>query len=247
MYKELIGFLESEEIIVFLFSCVLVFLFFKRWYMPLLKTWPAGFNSNARSILGFIPVVFFILFYIVLNYFASFDVVDSNLYKLFYIVLGFAWVYTGLLLVSVCFGIIWPDDAVHLGNKSALVVIIGEFFALSAIYVGANIGDGPGWWCVLFAGSLGLAAWVVLGFVYHFCTDIFERITVDRDLGSGIRFCFYLVTSGIILGYACSGDWTSFSKTIEEFQAALPVLPLTLVMILIELYFQKIKSRKNSV
>ena len=233
------------EIFVLIFSGLATFKLFKRWYPPIFKAWPKEQNLTAKRVLGFLPVVFLIAMLVLLKNFASHDVVESGFYITFYIVLGFAWMYGGLMLMSVCFGIIWPDDAIHLKNKAALAAIVGNFFALASIYMGANIGDGPGWWCVFFAGGLGLAAWVVLGFVIHLFTDIFERISVERDLGSGIRFGVYLILSGLILGRACSGDWTSFSKTIEEFYIGWPVLPLTAGMIIIELFCQK--EKKGSV
>jgi len=225
----------TVETIVFFSSLIFLFLFLWRWYPPLFKVWPEERNKQTRIVLGFLPVIFLIALFSILRSFASFDVVDDIEYIFFYIVLGYAWMYIGLMLMPVCFGLFWPDDAIHLNNKAVLPVIIGEFFALAAIYAGANVGDGPGWWCVLFAGGLGLAAWLILNFVIHFCTDIFERVIVERDLGCGIRFCVYLLLCGIILGRACSGDWTSFSKTVEEFAVGWPVLPLTGVMILIEL------------
>ena len=40
-------------------------------------------------------------------------------------------------------------------------------------------------------------------------TDISERVSVDRDMGSGIRFGVYLIASSLILAYASGGDWTS--------------------------------------
>jgi hypothetical protein len=215
-----------------------MFRFLKRWYQPLFQAWPREQNHLAKTVLGWLPVIFLVLILLTLKSLASFDVVDSVFYIIFYIVLGYAWMYGGLLLVSVCFDIHWTDDVVHLNNKASLAAITGEFFVLAAIYAGANVGDGPGWWCVIFAGGLGLAAWLILGLIFHLCTGIFERITVERDRGSGIRFCVYLLGSGAILGYACSGDWTSFVKTIEEFTIGWPVLPWTAIMILIELFYK---------
>jgi hypothetical protein len=232
------------EIFIFILSCVLFLLFIKRWYQPLLSAWPKEQNRPAKILLGFLPVIFLALIFIILKLLASFDVVDSTFYIIFYIVLGYAWMYGGLLLVSACFDLHWTCDAVHLNNKAALFAITGEFFALAAIYAGANVGDGPGWWCVVFAGGLGLAAWLVLGLLFHLCTGIFERITVERDIGCGIRFCLYLLVSGAILGHACSGDWTSFSKTVEEFAIGWPVLPWTVIMILVELLCKQKAKRE---
>jgi len=227
------------EIIVLIGSGFFLVKFLARWYEPLFTIWPPERNRMSKNILGWLPVVFSIVIFMVLKFLASFDVVDSLIYILFYIVLGYAWMYWGFLLLSRCFDLHWVDDVIYQNNKAALAAVIGEFFALAFIYAGANVGDGPGWWCVLFAGSLGLAAWIILGYIIHYCTGIFERITVDRNMGSSIRFCLYLLCSGAILGYACSGDWTSFSMTVVEFAVGWPVLPLTAAFIIIELFFRK--------
>jgi len=248
MSEEFYLFIGSEELFIFIFSCLILFIFLMRWYKPLLKAWPKERNHNEKLILGSLPVIFAVSIFIVLTLFSSFDVVDSILYKTFYTVLGFSWIFLGLILMSMCFDFMWIEDVIQLGNRAALAAIIGSFFALGVIYAGSNIGDGPGWWCVFFAGAFGLAAWVLLGLIYNLFTGIFERITVDRDMGCGLRFCFYQIVSGGILAYACSGDWTSFSATVEEFIAGgWPVLPLTAIMILIEFYYNLIAKRKGLV
>jgi len=234
----------NTEYFIFFLSCFLLYRFFRRWYKPVINAWPREANRAAKTVLSMLPLVFLVLVFLILKFLASFDVVDSFIYIVFYIVLGFAWMYTGILLMTLCFGL-REDDSVYLNNKAALAAVIGEFFSIAFIYLGANVGDGPGWWCVLFAGFLGLATWVLLGFFINICTGIFERITVERDLGCAVRFCIYLFISGAILGYACSGDWTSFKMTIVEFGIGWPVLPLTALFIIIELlvnFFQKIKN-----
>lgn len=56
-------------------------------------------------------------------------------------------------------------------------------------------------------------------------------------MSCGIRFGSYLLASGLILGRASAGDWTSFYMTIEEFLVGWPVLILTLLALLIERYY----------
>ncbi|MCL1857267.1 MAG: hypothetical protein FWF84_06505, partial [Kiritimatiellaeota bacterium] len=82
-------------------------------------------------------------------------------------------------------------------------------------------------------------AWVALAVIVHRATRVFERITVERDVGSGVRCGLYLLASGAILGRASSGDWTSFSATVEEFGIGWPALPLALVAITGELAFSR--------
>lgn len=239
--------MSSDEIAILIVSFILFVVFIFRWYNALFSAWPKARNRLEKRILKILPLCIFALFFITLKYYASFDVVNSVIYIIFYIVLGFAWMCGGFYFMSACFGIMWTDDVIFLGNKAALPLIIGEAFALALIYAGANIGDGPGWWCVIFAGALGFAAWTLLSLIFHFCTGIFERITVDRNLGSGIRFCLYLIIIGFILGRACSGDWTSFVKTIEEFAIGWPALVVTALFIIIELLCKNKPQEKGSV
>ncbi|MCL2172231.1 MAG: hypothetical protein LBH62_06805 [Nitrososphaerota archaeon] len=152
--------------------------------------------------------------------------------------------------MSCIFDLSWLDDALNLNNKAALIAVVGGFLGLTLIYSGANIGNGPGWWCVVFTGGLGLVAWLVLGLVINSCTKTFERITVERDIGCGIRFGFYLLASGIILARACAGDWTSFSVTLFEFMDGWPVLVLAGILILVELYYihrAKLNKTNNAI
>ncbi|MDR3000198.1 MAG: hypothetical protein LBU89_02945 [Fibromonadaceae bacterium] len=178
---------------------------------------------------------------------ASFDVVGSFIYILMYVFLGGAWLFLGITIMSCLFDLSWLDDALNLNNTAALIAVAGGFLGLTLIYSGANIGNGPGWWCVIFTGGLGLAVWIILGLIINICTKSFERITVERDIGCGIRFGTYLIASGIILARACAGDWTSFSMTVVDFIDAWPVLALAGLLILVELYYiYSAKSGKNN-
>jgi len=232
------------EIIVFLASMYCSYKFLVKWYKPLLINNPLNDNKPARYILGFLPVGALCVILFTLNVLASFDVVESFIYILMYVALGGAWLLLGIMLMSCVFDLSWRDDALNLHNKAALVPVVGGFLGLTLIYSGANIGDGPGWWCVVFAGGLGLVAWFVLGRIINIFTKIFERITVERDIGCGIRFGAYLLASGIILARACAGDWTSFAMTIIEFMDGWPVLALAGITILVERYYIS-KDRLN--
>jgi len=223
------------ETIVFFISLILLFLFFMFWYQPLIKLWPQDRNITAKIILGILPAFFLILIIFILIFITYPDIIN-NLNKIaFYIVLGYVWILTGFILTTLCFDLHWTDDVIHLNNRAALPAITGEFIVITFIYAGANAGNTPAWWAVLFRGLIGLAAWLTLGWIAHLCTGVFERITVERDTSCGYRLCLYLLLCGGILGYACSGDWISFSMTITKFIAGWPALPLTVLYIIIEL------------
>jgi hypothetical protein len=150
--------------------------------------------------------------------------------------------------MSCFFDLSWIDDVINLNNQAALPAIIGGFLGLTIIYSGANIGDGPGWWCVIFAGGMGLVSWLFLGAGICMADKVSERITVERDLGCGIRFGCYLLASGIILGRASGGDWTSFYMTVVEFYDVYdrwPVLLLAAIEAVVERLYL-IQAKKSS-
>lgn len=226
--------MDVTELLVFAFSVFLTYKFVKNWYIPLFSIWPPVKKEAVRNTFGWLPTVSLVIILYTLTVLASFDVVNSFGYIVFYIVIGYAWLYLGLNFMAFFFNLSWIDDALNLNNKAALISITGGFLGLTILYAGANIGDGPGWWCVIFAGGLGLCSWILLALLVNLFTQVFERITVERDISCGIRMGSYLLASGIILGRASAGDWTSFSMTIVEFMAGWPVLPLTALTIVVE-------------
>jgi hypothetical protein len=207
------------------------------WYKRIISSVYFEKSNAIKLTLGFLPVVSFAIILHTLIKLASFDVAGSFSYTLFYLLLGLAWVFFGLKLVFKLFDLSWIDDALQNRNKAALFAVTGAFLGLTVIYSGANVGDGPGWWCVLFAGGLGITAWFLLSLFLNKFSQVFERITIERDMSCGIRFGSYLLASGLILGRASAGDWTSFYMTIEEFLVGWPVLILTLLALLIERYY----------
>ena len=218
----------------FILSIVLTLMFFSRWYSALFRSWLPGRTGTTKFVLGLLPPLSGAFILYILKSWASYDVVNSDLYTAYYLIMGMAWLYLGLWSMSAVFDLSWVDDALNMNNRAALFGMTGGLLGLTCIYAGANIGDGPGWWCVIFAGGLGGLAWLALGLFVESLTSVFECVTVERDLGSGIRLGFYLFASGIILGRASAGDWTSFEKTVVEFMDGWPVLFLAALAIVVE-------------
>jgi len=228
--------MDIGEFLVFIICICVTCVFLYRWYKWTFSGWPPERNKNAKMIFGVLPLISLVVIVFTLRNLASFDVVDDIIYIIFYIVIGFAWIYAGLTAISFCFDLSWIDDALNLNNNAAIIAIAGGFLGITFIYSGSNIGDGPGWWCVFFAGGLSLIAWILLGWIVNTVAKIFYKITVERDFSCGIRVGSYFLANGIILARASAGDWTSFSMTAVEFLDGWPVLVLTALMIFIELY-----------
>ncbi|NLX63849.1 MAG: hypothetical protein GX022_03590 [Clostridiaceae bacterium] len=233
------------ERIIFIYSAGLALVGIFDWYKRIKEVREIRLNKTAILILSFLPVLASLIILYILRNQASFDVVDNFIYIVFYLSIGLVWIRLGLVLIFLFFDLSWIDDVLNNNNKAALFAISGAYIGTALIYSGANIGDGPGWWCVLFAGGLGLTAWILLGILIDKVTQVFERITVRRDINCGIRTGFYFLASGVILGRASAGDWTSFSMTILEFSAGWPVLILALLTIIIERYYMKVSRSQE--
>jgi hypothetical protein len=98
---------------------------------------------------------------------------------------------------------------------------------ITACYAGANVGEGPGWWVVVFSGALAtaglLAAWASM----QAFTGAADSITIDRDVATGLRLASALACIGLILGRAAAGNWVSAAATVADFsRCAWPVVPI---------------------
>ena len=231
--------MEEFEIIILIISGIASLICFFAWYREIFSAWPPCRGKVVKVTLGLLPVIASGIIAATLKTLAASDVVDSPVYILFYWVLGLAWLAFGGYFACYFLDLHWREDVLQLNNKAALCAFSGVFLGSAIVYSGANIGEGPGWWCVLVAGGLGMAAWVALAVLVNVATHASERITVERDIGCGFRFGFYLLASAVILGRASSGDWTSFEMTVVEFGIGWPAIPLALLAIGAEWMFAK--------
>jgi len=236
---EFIDFLYEMEIFIFITCGIIAVVCLSKWFRAPFVSWPPERRGATPAVFFLLPVMAFVIIMATLMSMASFDVVDDFFYLAMYLVMGFTSISMGIGLMRWYFDISWIDDAAHLNNRAALAVVSCAYIALALMYAGANVGDGPGWWCVVWAGTLGLVTWFISAGVVNTYTGVFERITIERDLGCGIRFGAFLLASGIILARASSGDWTSAWVTVVEFADGWPVLPLMLLVIVIERFFKK--------
>lgn len=232
--------------LIFLASFVFTIFFLTQWYRPFFTIWPSSRIAFAKKYFILLPIVILVLYVVTVSLLASYDVVISGFYKFFYIVLGFLWTYLAMIAVSYFLGLSWKDDVFHINNVAAMRAIAGVYVAVSLIYAGANIGDGPGWWCVIVAGGLGLFLFLVLMTILHKWTGVLDTITIGRDKNTGTRMGMFFVACGIILARASGGDWVSFSRTVRDFWVAWPILVLSVWMVIIERLFKLKNSQEPS-
>src|SRR5688572_26186633 len=222
----------EEEIVIFMI-CVGLALSWIRWAQHALS--PSHMLSPRSFRVGLLamPIVCLLMLFAVLKAFASFDVRDSAPYLLFYMTMGAAWVGAGAMLMPLL-GLSARDDVVERGNRAALYAICGTLFGLTYCFAGANIGDGPGWWVVVFCATLATGSLIALWAALEFITHINEAITVERSAAAGLRFFGFQQASGLILGRSVAGDWTSMGATLSDFAStAWPVLGIALLEVVI--------------
>jgi hypothetical protein len=208
--------MSEDESVVFFVSLGLAAVFWIRWwYQGLAVSW-LGERSRGRPWLLGAPLFCGVMLWYVLRYLASFDVRDSTLYVAFYMALGAAWV-GGVVRLTSLLGISFRDDALERRNPAATAVITGAMVGFTAAFAGGNIGDGPGWWVVVYCALLATGGLLILWTLLEWMGQLAESITVERDLASGIRLGGFLVAAGLVLGRAVAGDWHSLAATHRDF------------------------------
>jgi hypothetical protein len=151
-------------------------------------------------------------------------------YLTFYTVLGAGWLGAATVLFPFL-GLSVRDDVLERRNRGACVAIAGVLAGICCCFCGANIGDGPGVEVVLFSAALASLLFSAFWASRESLSHVSEAITIDRDLGAGIRLCGFLLSSGMMCGWSVAGDWKSVLATIRDFEhfagpaALLSVLP----------------------
>lgn len=226
--------MSDDEIVVLLLSLVVAFPIWLGWYVRLRAVSAFVAREERREPLYFTPIACAIILFIILRIGASSDVRDSTIYLTFYEVMGAAWVGMSLLLIPL-YGLNARDDGLERHNSAAIVAIDGALVGLTLCFAGGNIGEGPGWWVVVFSALLATAGWLLAWSILEVGTKISDTITVDRDPAAGVRLAGFLVATGVIMGRAVAGNWVSVSGTLIDFvHDGAPLLILVLVAFGIE-------------
>ena len=223
---------EDENVIVVLSVAVWVATWFL-WYRGL----RAGSRLRKERVpvrwLGVMPFVALALLLVILMRWASSDVRTSPSYLFQYVALGAAWL-GAAIRISTWFGISARDDVAERGNPAAAVALSGALLGLVLCYAGGNVGDGPGWWVVVFSSGLATACFLVSWAVFESGSHASDAITIDRDLAAATRHAAFSVTQGLVLGRAVAGDWRSGADTFHDLAVngwpALLVLALAILL-----------------
>jgi hypothetical protein len=225
--------MSGDETMVVLVSMVVAAVAWYRWYAAT-RVRTLAIRNAGRSLFAMTPPLCLALLFIVLRLWAADDVRYSGTYLAFYTFAGAAWV--GFCALWLGFlGISPRDDAIERQNLAAAFAIFGAVVGITFSFAGANIGNGPGWWVVVFSAGLSTTAFFGLWAMIERLTAVSESVTVDRLVGAGLRLGGLLIAMGMILGRAVAGDWVSAGATVRDFAlVAWPVLPLTVLAVVVE-------------
>jgi hypothetical protein len=175
-----------------------------------------GLTALGGTVLACAGVIF-----LVLRTVASEDVRSDPSYLFMYVVLGLAW----LRLCERCvafWGISARDDAIERRNVAAVAAIAGALAGVTLAYAGGNIGNGPGWWVVVFSAALATGGLALTWGVHERLTASSEAVVIDRDPAAGLRLGAFLTACGLLFGRGVAGDWESASATVVDCFVVVP-------------------------
>ena len=192
---------------------IVVLIFWKLSFFP--SNSLAGNHKTALLCLAFMSGCALLLYFVLEKWSApsvrgDFDEVS------FYLVFSLLWI---VLIQSAFafFGISIRDDVAERRNRSAGAAAAGLTIAATCCVAGANIGDGPGFEAVLFCAVLATAYLLVLWLVIAQASGLADVITIERELGTGIRAGGWLAGTGVVIGACAAGDWISAAATLRDF------------------------------
>jgi uncharacterized membrane protein YjfL (UPF0719 family) len=180
------------------------------------------------------PLVCGAVLYGILKTWSASDVRDAPEYLALYFFLGAAWVAAGAFLLAPL-GLSARDDVIERANSGAAYAISGALLGLTLCYAGGNIGNGPGWWVVIFCAALASGTMLLLWVFLNSAAGLADSITIDRDPAAGLRLAGFFTGAGLLLGRAVAGDWESAGATATDFvRAGWPVVLLWIAAAFLE-------------
>lgn len=212
----------GDELMFLIAAAIVAIVFLVKWYHPLMARrlteapWPRRISPSDRWMVAIPPLALAALLVVLSLWADPFYVAGHADYTILFMAGGMVWLlwvrWMGRLL-----GISARDDAIDRHNPAAAWAVAGAVLGGMAAYAGSNVGCGPTIWTTLVPAFVATVTWLVLWIIIEVATHVSEAVCVDRDPAAGIRHGGYLLASGIVLGRAMAGDWTSWESTFGEF------------------------------
>jgi len=226
--------MSGDEVVVTLIALVLGIGAWGVWLVraasvATLRTGPPPVTQLAGTLVALAAVIFLIL-----KFCAADDVRNAPQYLFMYLMLGLAWLYGASLLFPIA-GLSARDDIIERRNAAAVPTWMGAMTGVALCYGGANIGNGPGWWVVVFSAALATLALLLVWLAMGQWAGVADEVALDRDPAAGIRLGGLLAACGVVFGGAVTGDWVSASATVIDFGVkAWTAGPIVMAAVLVE-------------
>ena len=210
--------MSAGEMLLWIGSLGGALILWYQWYAPLGSVARLGAGRAGRGLFVTAPILGALVLAVILKTIASFDVVNDLRYLSMYFLLGAVWVGLALRMVPLV-GLHPREDVVERGNAAAAPAVAGALLGLTLSFAGGNVGDGPGWWVVIFAAALATFGFFLAWLALELVGGASEAVTVERDAAAGWRLGGFLVAAGLVLGRGVAGDWVSSAATLRDFFA----------------------------
>jgi hypothetical protein len=196
-----------------LFLIIIVLIFWKLQFFP-----SNCLTSNHKIAFSWLAFMFLcaVSLYFALEKWSSPSLRDDAEEVSFYLIFSLAWIFLAQHALAF-FGISLRHDVAERRNLAAAFAGAGLTIAATCCVAGANIGDGPGFEAVLFCALLATTYLFVLWFVIAQASGLTDAITVERELGAGIRTGGWFVGTGAVIGACVAGDWISVGAAVQDF------------------------------
>jgi hypothetical protein len=146
--------MSGDEVLVLLTGSVVGLICWGIWLYRTQSVHDLYGSWRERLMLMVTPAACAMLLWIILKLYAAEDVRHAGEYLLMYSAMGAGWVGILALYFFPYFGFHYLDDAVERANPAATAAICGALIGFTFAFAGGNIGDGPGWWVVVFSSGL---------------------------------------------------------------------------------------------
>jgi len=235
--------MSEDEDFVLIVSGIVSLACWGRWYWLATVARMRPGTATLRATVFIAPAAALLASFAIIRTLSSHDVRDDPKYIGFYLVLATAWLGIGQAVFPL-FGVNVRDDVLERANGPACWEVGGALLGLACCFGGGNVGDGPGWWVVVFCAGLATLAYAAVWRLLDLVGRLSEVVTIERDLASGIRLAGALVAAGIILGRAVAGDWHSVHATVADFvRLAWPVLLLLVIAAVLDRWLRPTAER----
>jgi uncharacterized membrane protein YjfL (UPF0719 family) len=230
--------MSGDEIFALIVCVVIGFIGWMGWMGGLFFHKPLVPKKGTQAVALIAPLFAAALMLFVLLKWSSHDVRSNIVYICFYLVMWFGWLGASQLLLPY-FGLSVRDDLFERQNPAAAVAIAGALIGFTLAFAGGNIGDGPGWWVVVFSSGLATGTLVLLWVFGNMISRVAEAITIDRDVAAGWRAFGFFIGGGLIVGRAAAGNWQSAGATASDFVSkGWPVLIVWVMTVVLDVAFR---------